>query len=101
MNCVLRNFFRKTFFKTFRKHLSKNSLLYLFFSKISLSFIISAWKSSILQQIEQQRKIEVDTKLNLEVNLFLILKTTFKLTQGRMSLSVLAKIELAESDNFS
>ena len=39
-------------------------------------------------------------KVNLELNLFLILKTTFKLTQGRMSRIVFSKVDLAESDNF-
>ena len=40
-------------------------------------------------------------KVNLELNLFLILKTTFKLTQGRMSRIVFSKVDLAKSDNFS
>ena len=38
--------------------------------------------------------------MNLEVNLFFILKTTFKLTQGRTSWIVFSKVDLAESDNF-
>ena len=36
-----------------------------FFSKISLSCLISLWKTPILQQIESQQKIKVDTKLSL------------------------------------
>ena len=39
-------------------------------------------------------------KVNLELNLFLILKTTFNLTQGRMLQIVFSKVDLAESNNF-
>ena len=40
-------------------------------------------------------------KVNLELNLYLIQKTTFKLTHGRMSRIVFSKVDLAESDSFS
>ena len=39
-------------------------------------------------------------KVDLEVNLFIILKTTFKLTQERISRIVFSKVDLAKSDNF-
>ena len=39
-------------------------------------------------------------KVNLEFNLFLILKTTLKLTKGRMSWTVFSKVYIAESSNF-
>ena len=38
--------------------------------------------------------------LSLEVNLFLILKTTFELTQGRMPRIVFSKVDHVESEIF-
>ena len=38
-------------------------------------------------------------KVNLELNLFLIPKFIFKLTQGRIAVIVFSKVALAESDS--
>ena len=74
--------------------------------KVTFGFTIISIILQLLHCNLQQSKKRIffdvlSLKVNLELNLYLIQKTNFKLTHGRMSRIVYSKVDLAESDNFS
>ena len=74
--------------------------------KVTFGFTIISIILQLLHCNLQQSKKRIffdvlSLKVNLELNLYLIQKTAFKLTHGRMSRIVFSKVDLAESDNFS
>ena len=72
--------------------------------KVTFGFtIISSIAATTLKLLTKLGRISFDIfplNADLELNLFLILETTFKLTQERISRIVFSKVDLAESDSF-
>ena len=73
--------------------------------KVTFVFtIISSIAATTLKLVAKVRNAFffyiLSLKVDLDLNLFSILKTTFKLTQGRMSQIVFSKVDFAESDDF-
>ena len=70
-----------------------------FFIIISIAQKLHCYYTNLRQSKERISSI-LSLKVNLELNLFLILRITFKLTQRRMSQIVFSKVDIAQSDKW-